>query len=316
MEFNYRNPDRIARALSLTGGGVRGLFSATVLSELERRIGRDLSEQFDVVVGTSVGGIIALGLACGISAKKIASHISASAKDIFGKPARLNPDGLRATRHRPDRLRECIGTILGSSANTKIRELNRNVLIPSVDAFANRIVYFSNVERIGSTPCLNASLIDVALATSAAPTYFPPHIIDEAAFLDGGIASNNPDIEALRFCWTVLSRTLQSLRILSIGTGDVQHVVDRQDCMDAGAIKWMRKYKILDRMMSLQESKSSGLVADLLGEGYLRIDTTFENEISLDDCRDTVLDFLKQRAGDVVAEKWRSDAKRVAELLR
>lgn len=316
MEFDHLNPDSIARSLSLTGGGVRGLFTATVLSELEKNLGRDLSGQFDVIVGTSVGGIIALGLACGISARKIAGHISDSVGDIFGRPARLNPKGLRATRHRPDRLRECISAILGPAGGTMIRDLDRNVVIPSIDALNNRLAYFSNVERIGSTSCLNASLVDVALATSAAPTYFPPHIIGDTIFLDGGIASNNPDIEALRFCSTVLSRPFQSCLVLSIGTGDLQYIVDHRDKMDAGAVKWMRKYKILDRIMSLQESKSSELVADLLGDRYLRIDTTFENEIALDDCRNKVLEQLKWRAKKIVAEKWLWNAQKVADFVR
>lgn len=67
MKFSHLNPDTFARALSLTGGGVRGVFAATALAELEGHFGCDLSKKFDLFVGTSVGGIIALGLACGMA---------------------------------------------------------------------------------------------------------------------------------------------------------------------------------------------------------------------------------------------------------
>lgn len=192
--------------------------------------------------------------------------------------------------------------------------LDQNIVVTSVDARSNRVVYFSNADQIGSTECLNASLIDVALATSAGPTYLPPHRIGSRVFLDGGIASNNPDIEALRFCSSVLCRPLQSTRILSIGTEDSIYGIDYD--RNIGALKWIRKYRILDRIMSLQEAKSSDLVADLLGDSYFRIDTTFENKIELDDCRIPVLTQMIRHGVKVVTDKWVSDAERIASLVR
>jgi hypothetical protein len=169
---------------------------------------------------------------------------------------------------------------------------------------------------MGSTPCLNATLLDVALATSAAPTYFPAHAIGERMFLDGGIASNNPDIEALGFCTAVLSRPPSSSLLLSIGTGQVRYALDRSDSMDAGVLKWITRYKIVDRILSLQEDKSAELVSGLLGDRYLRIDTVFDREIQLDDCSDLVLALLKGRAMSVIGEKWKGDPQRVAHFVR
>ncbi len=316
MVFNHQNPNKVARALTLTGGGVRGLFTATVLSELEAKSGRDLSKQFDVLVGTSIGGIICIGLACGISATHIAKAIHDQANLIFGKPASCNPLGLFTTRHRPNQLRRCIGEILGSAAQMSIRDVPRNIVVPSVDAAENKIVYFSNMARIGAVDTLDASLLDVALATSAAPTYLPPHPIGEKIYLDGGLASNNPDIEAIYFCANVLSRPLDSIRLLSIGTGGAQFPLKSYDKMDTGGLGWMVKHKIVDRIMSLQESKASNIVSDLLRDRYMRIDTFFDKPHALDDVRAVVIDMLRQRAVSVFNERWMSDGQRMADFVR
>lgn len=316
MELNHLNPEKLARALSLTGGGVRGVFTATILAAIERCTGCDTSQQFDVIAGTSVGGIIAIGLACGISGKRIADHIHACVGGVFGDPARLNPLGIRTARHKPDKLRKCVSEILGSKRDLKIRDLDRNIVIPSIDAVSNRIVYFSNVDRIGMTECLNATLLDVALATSAAPTYFPPHQICGRAFLDGGIASNNPDLEALRFCTTRLSRPLKSCKVLSIGSGQNFYGAGPGDNSNPGAFEWMQTHKIIDRIMSLQESKSSELVSELIGEQYMRLDTIFETTIELDDCRQETVDILSLRAESLVRDKWTSDSRRLAAMVR
>jgi patatin-like phospholipase/acyl hydrolase len=261
-----------------------------------------------------VGGIIALGLACGINAKTIAQHIEANAFDIFGSPARLNPHGLFATRHRPEGLRCVVAGILGPAKNAMIRDLDRDIVVMSVDARCNRIAYFSNREWIGSTKCENASLLDVAMATSAAPTYFPAHEIGDTLFLDGGTASNNPDIECLRFCSAVLSRPIRSVRILSVGTGSVPYATEK--VMDGGGLKWLTKYKLIERLMSLQESKAQELAADILGELYLRLDTTFDDDVPLDDIRTETLNMLRARASVVVEDQWTSDPRKVAEFLR
>ncbi len=316
MTFSHLNPEKLARALSLTGGGVRGVFTAGILAELERRIECNFSRQFDVLVGTSVGGIIAIGLACGISGKALTEALSENVGSVFGKPARFNPGGLRTTRHRPDRLRECLEKILGDNSTKSIRSLDRNIVVPSIDAISNRVVYFSNVERIGETRCLDASLLDVALATSAAPTYFPPHKIGARAYLDGGIASNNPDIEALRFCLASLSRTPAGCLLLSVGSGQNFYLPDPGAGNGPGALSWVRKYSLIDRIMSLQESKSSELASELIGDRYLRLDTTFETAIELDDCRDEVVRQLRRRAEAVVDDAWASDAPRLASLVR
>ncbi len=128
-----------------------------------------------------------------------------------------NPKNLRTARHSQDNLKSTIQQVLGPQAETRIRDLEKNLIVTSVDAIENRVVYFSNQKKIGDTACEDATLVDIALATSAAPTYFPPHLIEERYFLDGGIVSNNPDLETLRFLTSVLSRPVESSMILSVG---------------------------------------------------------------------------------------------------
>ena len=295
---------------------MRGVYTVAVLCELENCLGVELTNQFDVFVGTSVGGLLALGLSCGISCRVILETMKDSMERIFGNPVPWNPLGLRAAKHKADALRDCVERIFGENYNRNIVDLRKNVIVSSIDVDRNEIVYFSNVERIGSTICLNASLIDVALATTAAPTYFPPHTIDGRQFWDGGLASNNPDIEALRFCTTYFSRSVQSVSILSVGTGHLVYSLSGKNLTNPGLYTLMRRVRFVDRVFSLQESKATGLVSDVLGERYCRIDSPFDREIKLDDFRAATVELLIQHGKAAVSRYWPTECERLASFIR
>lgn len=315
MRLDHLNLTGSARALSITGGGVRGLFAASVLAILERSFQRNVHD-FDVICGTSVGGIIAIGIACGIPASRIHSMLLEQIPTIFGKPSRLNPAAFRTSRYKSEPLRQAIAYALGDHANRNIRDLNRNILVTSVAADSNSLAYFSNVEHIGAIKCLNAPLIDVALATSAAPTYFAPHRIGDKYFLDGGIASNNPDIEALRYCISVLSRAHDQVKILSIGTGTENYEFKSNGYCNFGSIAWIGRHKIIDRLMNLQEGKSSSIVFDLIGDNYRRIDFPASKHIALDETNKNVLVELSKLGESVINEAWRAQQGQLSNFIR
>lgn len=316
MPLNHLNPEVIGRGLALTGGGVRGIFTASVLREFEQRLNRNLRDSFHVVSGTSVGGIIALAISCGISCDKIARRLLSSADHIFGEPARFNPWKSRTSSHDPEKLAGVVKDVLGDQATRKIRSLETNVVVLSVDARLNEVVYFSNIERIGTSRCKDATLLDVAMATSAAPTYFPPHKIGIECYLDGGIVSNSPDAEALRFLQEVLARPIEHIQLLSVGTGKTYFDFDCSSKSRHGAIAWIKKHRLIDRIMTLQESKATELVSELLGSRYLRVDTHFEEKIDLDETDQGVLRMLADRGQEVAKEKWAANPSRVASFLR
>ena len=188
------------QALCLSGGGYRGLYTAILLEELERRAGKQLRECFDLIAGTSIGGILAIGLAAGIPAHSLRLSFEKHGSAIFPKTNRIL--GLKiprlslpAFRHRysNDGLRETIKTILNDPGEKlTMTDAGPSLLIPSVNATTDAAAVFRT-----SSSDQNLTLVDAALATSAAPTYFPEHAIGDENFVDGGLIANAPDLLAI-----------------------------------------------------------------------------------------------------------------------
>ena len=209
-----------AKILALTGGGTRGLYSATAISGLEQAGHRKANQMFDVLAGTSVGGMIAVGLSLGISADEMAQQILAHAEDIFGHPALFNPRRLLRPKHDPLRLVRAIEAIITrENMKRRLSDLPVPVVLPAVCLTSNEIVYFSGEPIIGDRTCINSTVIDALMSTTAAPTYFPPHMIDGQGYVDGGVGVNSPDVDALYFCRSTWFLPLEQIRLLSIGTG-------------------------------------------------------------------------------------------------
>jgi patatin-like phospholipase/acyl hydrolase len=164
--------------LSLSGGGYRGLYTCSILEKIEAaRGGVLLSKSVDLVVGTSIGGIIALGLANEISAKKMREAFESKGPKLFkcdgnGVGRRLKRTGatmrsLALSKFRPNILEEIVEEFLGTST---LNELKMPAAVASVCVNRGQSVVFRNYNC--KTGVHAAS--DAALATSAAPTYFPP----------------------------------------------------------------------------------------------------------------------------------------------
>ena len=79
--------------LALDGGGAKGVFPATVLAGFEEDIGGSVVDYFDLIVGTSTGGLIALALGAGMSPREIVEFYIREARNVFPGPRMLR--GLR-----------------------------------------------------------------------------------------------------------------------------------------------------------------------------------------------------------------------------
>jgi uncharacterized protein len=170
-----RDPFQI---LSLSGGGFRGLYTATLLEKLEKEADKPLSEVFDLIAGTSIGGILAIGLAAGVKASKLREAFEQNAEYIFPrfhtiKGIRILPrldTGILRGRYPQRGLKATVESILSGAAS--IQDLKTKILVSSVDVTDNAArIFTSEDQNYRSTP-----LVDIALATSAAPSYFPEHI--------------------------------------------------------------------------------------------------------------------------------------------
>ncbi|XVE87147.1 hypothetical protein DITRI_Ditri18aG0093100 [Diplodiscus trichospermus] len=203
--------------LSIDGGGVRGIIPGVILdkleSELQKLDGDDvrLADYFDVIAGTSTGGLITAMLAAPnengrplFAAKDIVPFYLKNSPQIFpqmsgmlgwaAKLAKL----LTGPRYNGKYLNKLIRDTLG---NTKLHQNLTSVAIPTFDIKKLQPIIFSTYQ-VPINPNIDALLSDICIATSAAPTYFPSYYFknneEEFNLIDGGIAANNPTLVAIR----------------------------------------------------------------------------------------------------------------------
>lgn len=288
------------RILALDGGGMKGLFTAVLLDRLVARK-PDFLERTDLIAGTSTGGILALGLAAGKSPADLAALYRRDGRRIFddspfddlvdlGRAIGADYDGRGLARVLR---REFGGLSLG--------QLDRRVLIPTFDLDAPaegrrprmwKPKFFHNFP--GSDSDRGESVVDVAMRTSAAPTYFP----SRDGYIDGGVVANNPSMAALAQALDsrAAGRRLDEIVLLSLGTGtEPKYIRGRRKNWGWG--QWARP------LISIMISGTMG-VADyqcrqLLGDRYRRVDPYLDRGIDLDDTRKDTLDYLERRAREV-----------------
>jgi patatin-like phospholipase/acyl hydrolase len=162
--------------LSLSGGGFRGLYTAQILALLERQTGQPIGRNFDLIAGTSVGGILALAVALEIPMARIVNLFEKKGSEIFRKRPwwRASFGGLIRSTYTADSLKALLSQpdIFG---DLLIADLKHRVLIPSINYTRGAQVVFKTSHHPNFSIDLHHKLVDVALATSAAPTFFPRH---------------------------------------------------------------------------------------------------------------------------------------------
>ncbi|XP_027906060.1 patatin-like protein 3 [Vigna unguiculata] len=215
--------------LSIDGGGIRGIIPAKILDYLDKSLkARDpttsLADYFDVISGTSTGGLMTAMLAAPKSShsksplftpSEVVQFYKKYGPDIF-KP-RAIWDLTKCPKYDGVFLRNITRQIL---KDTRLNETLTNLVIPSFDERRVSPVIFSNF-KLKTETYLNAKLSDICLATSAAPTYLPPHQFENAGvefdMVDGAMAANNPAMVAVS---EVIQHTEnKNVLLLSLGTG-------------------------------------------------------------------------------------------------
>ena len=194
------------RILSLDGGGIMGAFAASALATFERETGQRIIDHFDLITGTSTGGIIAIGLAMETPAEEIARFYETEGPKIFPKRSGINKwlgrvRGVFQPRFSSSALSVAIQEVAG---DRPLKEAKTRLVIPSYDVNTGKVYVFKTPHHPWYSHHADLSAVDVALATSAAPTYFPAHTIPgRGTFIDGGLWANCPAmvgvVEARRF---------------------------------------------------------------------------------------------------------------------
>jgi patatin-like phospholipase/acyl hydrolase len=245
--------------LALDGGGIRGIIPARVLQEIETLTGRRISDLFDLVSGTSTGGIIALGLvkpADGTpqySAEALLDLYMHRGEDIFPRsPARKIATffGLADVRYSAAPLEEMLIEHFGE---TPLSSALTEIVVPAYDLSAPAPYFFKRSYARELDHTWDVPMRTVARATSAAPTYFDPARLPELehegdhALVDGGTFANNPAVAAYADA-VKLWRASAEINVLSIGTGrppqapgpDVRIPVSYERARHWGLIRWTR----------------------------------------------------------------------------
>ena len=236
------------RILSIDGGGVRGIIPAMLLAELETQSGKPVSELFDLVVGASTGGILALGLVAPhphdqtkprYTAEQFLGFYKEESHEIFDKSLFFKiTRGIFTSRYQARALEKALKKYFG---HTMLSEAIVDIVVPSYELqgrftafFKSRDIHTKKIER-------DVEMRDVARAASAAPTYFIPKKIKEypgANFIDGGVFANNPAMCAYAEAKDVFPG--EELLIVSLGTGNPQLTIQFEKFRTWGLLSWAK----------------------------------------------------------------------------
>ncbi len=263
------------RILSIDGGGIRGIIPATVLAALEQRADRPVCELFDLIGGTSTGGILALALTrpgagggARWSAEQIVDLYRTEGPRIFhrslGKRI-ASVEGLLDERYDNGPLRDVLAHYLGE---TTVDQALTDVFVTSYDLHARRPKFFKSWrEDAGVLMAIAAE------ATAAAPTYFEPVALGDAALIDGGVFAGNPAMCA--YAEAVRLTSEAPTRLLSLGTGSQTRPIALDQARGWGVLEWARP--IIDVVFDGSSDAVDYQLEHVLGQRYVRLQTALEH---------------------------------------
>lgn len=268
------------RILALDGGGIKGTFTAAALSAWEKQTGLRIVDHFDLVAGTSTGGILAIGLAMGLTATEMLNFYRTRGPVIFPittLPRSLKYAALRVFRPKYSQevlLRELSSALYQSGVTKRLRDALCRLVIPTYHAVGGSIHQFRTPHHSALTGDADTPAAYAALATAAAPTYFAAAKVAnmdvESAYFDGGVWANCPAMAAIVEAVCFLSVPPERIDVLSVGTTDEPFTVRQQ--VRAGILRWTPK--MLRLLMSAQEESALRHAKLLVGEPrFFRVNT-------------------------------------------
>lgn len=262
-------PERF-QILALDGGGAKALFTAHVLARLEEDLSVSIAGSFDLIAGTSAGGIVALALGAGFTPREIVSHYEELVATVFPAARRRlwrRSRQLTAPIYDASALRSALtgllgGRLLGDSA--------KRLVIPAWDVQRGSVHIFKTPHHTRLARDWRIPMVDVAMATSAAPLYFPAARVDGHRLIDGGVWANNPSVVAIAEAVSMLGMPLDSVRVLNVGTTD--GLTNHSKRLDRGGLAHWAK-PIAPLVLRAGSRGGQGIAEHLIGKSnYTRFD--------------------------------------------
>ena len=319
---------KVVKILSIDGGGIRGIIPAMILDAIEKRTDKKIFKAFDLIAGTSTGGILGLALTMPNSAGTAPQYTAQSlvrlyeqeGKHIFALPVwhRIRSlGGLSEEKYPSEEFEKLLETYF---EGTCLKEALTDVLIPSYDMKCGQSRFFKS-RKAKKYPSENFLMRDVARATSAAPTYFEPY--ENASFLtghplvDGGIFANHPAMCA--FAEAKKLNPSAKILLVSLGTGELTRHLEYEDAKNWGMLRWIRPlFRIIfDGASDTVDYQLRQLLPDTeSGKSYYRFQPKLsKGNDDMDDATETNLHALKSVAEEFI-EKHNQVLDQLCEQLK
>ena len=310
-----QNEDKTFHILALDGGGARGIYSARVLSKIEENVGAPVKDRFDLIAGTSAGAISAGAAAIGIPMSEVVDLFETESERIFRK--RFLRNYLIRSKYSRNRLKRMVENV---AKDKKLGEIETPLMITGSNISTGGVYVFKSAYlrdmgylyvRDGKT-----LLSDAILASCAAPTFFDPARVGAALVADGGLWANNPSIIALVEAASKFDAQIESVHILSIGTGRSTNFYSQNKFW--GLLTGWGRQKLVSYVLSLQSQASTNMSKLILGDRHLRLDPQIDDWALDDAARLPNLKALADRdftsrSEDILnnlrKRKWQSESK-------
>lgn len=279
------------KILSLDGGGYKGLYTISLLAELENKFQKSCYEIFDLFAGTSTGSIIALALATGMSANDVQEKYLELGKKIFCKKCKIP---LFNSFYNIRNLYKYLDELFESKTLETIHNNGKKIIVPASNISNQSPRIFKTDYKETLDQHNNYKLADIATASCAAPIYFQNHKIEkdksEEIFADGGLFANNPTVCAIIEAIAYNNQKVENIKIISIGTSNSESL-KKSFKLNKGILDW--HINLLLNSLELTSKSQEYIAAFIFNQNksnYLRITPAAKlNMINLDNIHDSKL---------------------------
>lgn len=308
------------RILSIDGGGIRGLIPAVVLDRIEERVGRPIAECFDLVAGTSTGGVLAVALTRAAdggspmwSAKQLIELYETEGPRIFDRSvfkAIESAFGIEDEKYPRANLEAALGRYLGDA---RLKDALTDLLIAAYET-EQRFPFFFKRRKAREDASHDFAISDVAYATSAAPTYFEPlkletsDTVDWFSLIDGGVFASNPAMCA--YAEARRHHPDREVLMVSLGTGELTRSLPHDEVEGWGLREWIWPHTpLLSVMFDGMSDTVDYQLTQLLDEGlYFRFQPKLDlASDEMDDAGPENLRALKLQATRLLGERLQAE---------